>query len=72
MEVCPMDEQSQDLLPASRVWRRYQICDRTLDRWLANENLKFPRPIVIQRRRYWRIAELVAWERARAKSTAAA
>ena len=63
-----MDEQSDDLLPASHVWRRYNVCDRTLDRWLANKKLKFPKPIYIQRRRYFRIADLVAWERARAKA----
>ena len=64
-----MDDQStQNLLPASHVWRRYNVCDRTIDRWLANEKLSFPKPIVIQRRRYWKIGDLVAWERARAKA----
>lgn len=60
------------LLPASVVWRRYGVVDRTLDRWLANESLGFPKPLVINRRRYFRENELVEWERQRASSKAQA
>jgi predicted DNA-binding transcriptional regulator AlpA len=61
------------LLPARNVLKRYDIADRTLDRWLNNELLGFPRPIVINKRRYFRECELQDWERARAtaKSEAA-
>jgi hypothetical protein len=55
-------------LPASKVWKRYGIVDRTLDRWIASETLGFPKPIVINRRRYFRESDLIAWERKRAST----
>jgi hypothetical protein len=54
------------LIPARKVQGRYDIADRTLDRWLESQTLNFPRPVVINKRRYWRLGELVAWERTRA------
>jgi hypothetical protein len=56
------------LLPASTVWSRYGVVDRTLDRWLANETLGFPKPLVINGRRYFRERELAEWERKRASA----
>ena len=55
------------LFPSRKVQERYDIADRTLDRWLENKALNSPRPVIINKRRYWRIRELVAWERSRAK-----
>lgn len=37
------------------------ISDMTMWRWLNDENLNFPRPVMIQRRRFWREAELIEW-----------
>jgi predicted DNA-binding transcriptional regulator AlpA len=56
------------LLRARKVQERYDIADRTLDRWLESKALNFPRPVIINKRRYWRIGELVAWERSRVKA----
>jgi hypothetical protein len=53
-------------LAAKRVQERYDITDRTLDRWLNNPEIDFPRPMVVNGRRYFRETELVAWERKRA------
>jgi hypothetical protein len=53
-------------LPARRVWGRYNIVPMTLHRWLRDDRLDFPRPILIGRMRYWRIADLETWEAARA------
>lgn len=53
------------LLPARRVWERYGTTSRTLDRWLAREDLAFPKALMINGRRYWHESELIAWERAR-------
>jgi hypothetical protein len=62
-----MDDTNDDaLLPARKTEQRYDIADRTLDRWLADERLGFPRPVIINRRRYFRIRELQEWERHRA------
>ena len=35
-------------------------------RWLRNEELAFPRPLRINGRRFWKLADLEAWEAARA------
>lgn len=37
----------------------------TLQRWLADPALGFPRPIKIGQRRFWRQAEVTAWVQAR-------
>jgi predicted DNA-binding transcriptional regulator AlpA len=63
---------SENLLPAPAVWRRYGKTDRTLDRWLQDGALKFPRPTVIRGRRYFRESELIEWERAQAAKSRAA
>jgi predicted DNA-binding transcriptional regulator AlpA len=38
----------------------------TLWRWLNDPDLKFPRPIVINHRRYFRLSEIETWERRQA------
>jgi hypothetical protein len=54
------------LVPARDVLKRYSIVDRTLDRWLAKPDLGFPRPLVVNNRRYFRENALMEWERRRA------
>jgi hypothetical protein len=63
---------SDGLLSAAVLMRRYGICNRTLARWLKGEaahpryaGLNFPKPIMINKRRYWHRQNLEAWERAR-------
>ncbi|MCB5409446.1 helix-turn-helix transcriptional regulator [Pseudogemmobacter faecipullorum] len=41
------------------------ISDMTLWRWLDDAALAFPKPVYIQRRRFWREADLMAWLDAR-------
>jgi predicted DNA-binding transcriptional regulator AlpA len=53
------------LIPARKVQDRYQVTDRTIDRWVSDEQLGFPKPLVINRRRYFYESELEAWERNR-------
>jgi len=59
------------LLPAKQVTVRYGIVGRTLDRWLADDALRFPHPLIINKRRYFDEVELEAWERSRAAGRAA-
>lgn len=37
------------------------VAEMTLWRWLKDANLNFPKPIYVQRRRFWREAELIEW-----------
>lgn len=63
--------QTESYLTAPQVLARYQVSDMTLHRWLQNPALDFPKPMVINRRRYFLEAKLVAWERQRAGRAAA-
>jgi hypothetical protein len=58
-------------LPGRQVRDRYKVSDMTLWRWLRDSELKFPQPTIINRRRYWLIQDLEAWERARSSREAA-
>ncbi len=49
-------------LPARAVWERYGVSQMSLWRWLRDPDLSFPKPVYLGRYRYWRIAELEAWE----------
>lgn len=66
-----IDTASEGFLPARKVWERYGVTSMTLSRWLADERMKFPPPTYLGRFRYWRLAELKEWERARAARQAA-
>jgi len=57
-------------LPTKLVCARYRITDRTLDRWLGREELRFPQPVAINRKRYWHLEALQAWEREQAAAVA--
>ena len=58
-------------LPARRVCHRYDICDRTLDRWLLDPKLKFPKPMFVNKRRYFDENELDEFDRRQVKARAA-
>jgi hypothetical protein len=60
------------ILPDRMVCDRYQVVSRTLARWDANPALQFPKPIVINSRKYRIEAELDAWDREQAAKGRAA
>ena len=50
-------------LTANQVRARFGgIGDMTLWRWLKDEQLGFPRPLVINRRRFFRLDQIEAFE----------
>jgi len=52
-----------NLLPTPEVQRRYgQVSHMWVERRLKGDPT-FPRPIYIAKRRYWRVGDLVMWER---------
>ena len=53
-----------------RRFARYHIADRTLDRWAADPEMGFPKPIIINGRRYFSEPQLVVFERKRVSQAA--
>lgn len=50
-------------LTSKQVRARYgDVSDMCLWRWLRSKDLNFPKPLEINRRRYWKLADLEAWE----------
>ena len=66
-----VSKSSDDLLPATATRSRYGVSDMTIFRWLADTKLGFPQPIRINGRRYWRLADLQAFEARQAEKEAA-
>lgn len=60
----------QAFLTRPQVKQRYQISEMTLWRWENSETLEFPRPIVVNRRKFFREEDLTNWERTRVKESA--
>jgi predicted DNA-binding transcriptional regulator AlpA len=58
-------------LTASQLTRRFGISQMSLWRWLQDPRLNFPAPVQIRERNYWRLDEIVAWEREAAAKSAA-
>jgi hypothetical protein len=64
----PASDQSADdvYLSARQVRTRYgNVSEQALWRWLRDEKLNFPKPFYINQFRYWKLADLVSWERQR-------
>lgn len=53
-------------LTANHVCARYGVTSMTLWRWLQKEDLDFPKPTYINKRRYFKVDELEDWECRRA------
>ena len=66
-----VSKSGDDLLPATIARARYGVSDMTIFRWLADPKLGFPQPIRINGRRYWRLADLQAFEARQAEKEAA-
>jgi predicted DNA-binding transcriptional regulator AlpA len=62
-------QERECFLPAAQVKHRYGVTDMSLWRWLKDESLGFPQPMRIKGRRVWRLADLRAWEDARAENS---
>jgi predicted DNA-binding transcriptional regulator AlpA len=56
----------QTYLPAAAVRARYGVSDMSLWRWLKNDALGFPVPMLVNGRRFWKLRSLEAWEASRA------
>jgi hypothetical protein len=63
-------DRSTRKLPDSKVAARYGVVTRTLRRWDDNPDLKFPRPLIVNGRKYRDENELDAWDRDQAARSA--
>jgi predicted DNA-binding transcriptional regulator AlpA len=61
MQDVPTDNDSQRYLPAKQVCERFNISLMTLWRWVSNSAMGFPRPIYINRRRYFVESEITQY-----------
>lgn len=68
------DDTAAEYLPIGRVKARYSnVSDMTISRWMANPKIAFPRPVAFGGRyRFWKLADLIQWERRRAAGKGAA
>jgi predicted DNA-binding transcriptional regulator AlpA len=57
-------------LPGRKVEERFGISSMTRWRWERDPALDFPKPIVINGRKFWSLRGLELWERSRAASSA--
>ena len=63
----PFNAANDSFLPARAVWERYGVTYMSLYRWVNDEDMGFPKPVYIGRYRYWKLADLRAWENSRPK-----
>lgn len=59
-----MTAPNQEFVPASYLRRLFGVTDMTLHRWEKGNN-DFPKPTRFNRLRYWRKADIDAWEKRR-------
>ena len=60
-------------LTSRQIRERYGNCsDMCIWRWLNDDSMEFPKPLVINRRRLWKVADLEAFELRQASKQEAA
>jgi predicted DNA-binding transcriptional regulator AlpA len=57
------EKRRRQLQSARSVAERYGVSVRTIDRWLEDLELGFPKPLVINRRRFFYDDQIEAFER---------
>ena len=63
---------AQKYLTRKHVRERYSVADRTIARWIADAQLGFPQPMIVNRVMFFSEDEIVTWERSRASNKKAA
>ena len=61
---------TQNFLTGPQVLKRYGISEMTLHRWQKNDNLGFPKPMIVNRRKFFKVEDIVQWERQKAAGVA--
>ena len=55
------------LIPKPSLARELGVCSRTLSRWLDDNSIALPRPVVIRGRNYFSRSEIETWKAARVR-----
>ena len=64
-DLAQLPAEATTYLNAAQVRTRYGgVSDMALWRWLQDDDLGFPKPFRINRRRFWKASDLTAWESA--------
>jgi predicted DNA-binding transcriptional regulator AlpA len=63
------DNRDGALVPGPKVKARYGVSEQSIWRWTNDPELEFPQPVKINRRNYWRLADLERWERRCARAS---
>jgi predicted DNA-binding transcriptional regulator AlpA len=58
----PIEPIDEVFRTSADIRRRYGVSDMWIFRRLADDP-EFPKPIVVKRRRYWKLSDLLRWER---------
>ena len=58
----PLEAVEDRYYTSADIRRRFQVGDMWIFRRLHDDS-GFPQPVVVKRRRYWKLSELLAWER---------
>jgi hypothetical protein len=62
-----MESDDDQMVGTETVRARYgDRCARTIDRWIIDREMGFPKPTMIKKRRFWRLGDLRQWERRQA------
>lgn len=57
-----VNNSTSQFVTANDILKRYRITQMTLWRWINSADVKFPKPIYISKRRYFKINEIIEWE----------
>lgn len=58
-----MNATQEIYLSGPQVLQRFGISEMSLWRWEKDEALRFPKPMRIRNRKFFRLADIEAWER---------
>jgi predicted DNA-binding transcriptional regulator AlpA len=61
--------ESGSLIPKPNLARELGVSSRTLSRWLDDESIGFPKPIVIRQRNYFDRASVDGWKADRLRAS---
>lgn len=63
---------TETYLPTSATARRYGVTDRSIARWQADPATGFPAPLIVNKRKFFAVTDLDAWERSKGVTRKAA